>query len=169
MKPVFQIRDYEPGDAPSLAENANNPNVAQFLREIFPSPYPVETAEWWVSEGWKGGKGFNQAIVVDEQCIGGIGVSFFEAEQRYNAELGYWIGETYWGKGIVSEAINQFTQDVFAHFDVRRLFSLVAPENIGSIKVLEKCGFVREGVLRQAMFLRGVFYDEIIYAKLRQE
>lgn len=161
---TVELRDFTPGDAESLAENADNPNVARYLREIFPSPYSLESAKWWVSEGWKQGESRNVAIDIGGRCIGGAGLQFQQNEHRYSCELGYWIGENYWGQGIATSVVAKLKEIAFAEYEIKRLYGPVAGGNDASMRVLEKNGFVLEGILKNHLYLRGRFYDEYIYA-----
>ena len=160
----MQLREFLTTDADAIATHANNPQVAKYLREIFPSPYALDDAQWWVNEGCKFDGTCNRAIVINDQCIGTIGATFGKAEHQFTAEIGYWIGQDYWGRGIVSKAVKMFTRFLFSSYDLKRVFAPVAHENVASIAVLRKCGFVCEGVFHNNMYLRGEFYDEHVYA-----
>ncbi|MFK8051046.1 MAG: GNAT family N-acetyltransferase [Halioglobus sp.] len=161
---VIELRDFDLDDADSLAENANNPNVARYLRELFPSPYTLEDAKWWVSEGYRLGDSRNLAIDFEGQCIGGAGLQFQQNENRYSCEMGYWLGERYWGKGFATSVVAKLKSLAFSEYEVKRLYGPVAGGNNASMRVLEKNGFVLEGVLKKHQYLRGTFYDEHIYA-----
>ena len=162
---MVELRSFRKEDAGDLKKNADNPRVAQFLPDLFPSPYPVEAAEWWVTEGHQLGNVLNQAIIVNGECAGSIGVTFLEGEYRYTAKLGYWLGEPYWGKGIMTQAVREFVLGVFEEFSTKRLYAPVVEHNTGSINVLRKAGFVCEGVYKHNVYLRGSFHDEHIYAR----
>jgi len=165
---MVTLRPYDQSDLETLVRIANNPNVARYLREVFPSPYTIAAAQWWIDEGQFLTSNLSLAITVENELAGGVGAHFFDNEHRYSAEVGYWLGESYWGKGIATTALQQFTEQLFARDDINRLFAPVAGDNIGSMRVLEKCGFKREGIFRQAMYLRGVTYDEHVFAKLKE-
>lgn len=162
---MIELRGFQKEDAGDLAKNANNPRVAQFLPDLFPSPYPMEAAEWWVTEGHQLGNVFNQAVVVNGECAGSIGVTFLEGEYKYTGKLGFWLGESHWGKGIMTQAVSELVSRLFGEFGTKRLYAPVVQSNTGSINVLLKAGFVREGVFKQNVHLRGEFHDEHIYAK----
>ena len=134
------------------------------MRDVFPSPYTEADAEWWVSEGHRLGDVYNLAIETSRECIGTIGAKFFEDEYRYTAEIGYWLGKTYWRKGIMTGIVSEFTQLLFRDFPLKRIYAPVAHENKASIKLLEKCGFKCEGIFKSNLYLRGCLYDEHIYA-----
>ncbi|MEP1382867.1 MAG: GNAT family protein [Paraglaciecola sp.] len=161
---MIKLREFIESDAESLAENANNPNVSRYLREVFPYPYTLEAAKWWVAEGYKLGNSLNLAIDLNGKCIGGAGFNFFENELRYSCEMGYWLGENHWGKGYATEVIALLKKMAFSNYEVARLYAPVVGDNVASKRVLEKNEFVLEGVLKKHLFLRGAFYDECIYA-----
>lgn len=151
-------------DAPALAKYANNPNVAKYLREIFPCPYTVKDAERWITIESQVTNSFNLAIDCNDECIGNIGMRIGEDEHRYTAEFGYWLGEPHWGQGYASIAIREFIHTVFTEFDLRRLYTAIPTENLGSIGAAENAGLIREATFRKNTYLRGQLYDEAIFA-----
>lgn len=165
MSKVMQLRAFREEDAESLANNADNPRVAQFLPEVFPVPYTVDDATWWVTIGHELGNVCNRAIIIDGKCAGSIGVTFLEGMYKHTAQLGYWIGEPHWGKGVMTRAVAEFVPQIMAEFQIKRLYAPVVHNNAASIGVLRKAGFNCEAVFKSNIFLRGRFYDEHIYAK----
>ena len=89
--------------------------------------------------------------------------------ERFSAEIGYWLGEHYWSRGIVTEALELVTEHVFRQFNVLRLFALPFADNIGSTRVLEKAGYVREGVLRLSSVKYGKARDQYMYSRINQD
>lgn len=164
---MIALKPYDIKHLDPLVRHANNPRVAQYLRERFPSPFLESNGRWWIEEGCRQGGNLNFAIEANGEFVGGIGTSFFQDERRHSAEVGYWIGEAFWGKGLATAAVREIIDVVFAREDISRLFSPVAAPNVGSMRVLEKCGFEREGVLKQAMMLRGRVYDEHVFGLLK--
>jgi RimJ/RimL family protein N-acetyltransferase len=164
-----KLRSFLLSDASSLVHHADNPNVARYLREIFPSPYTFENANWWVTEGHKLGNSINFAVDLNGECIGGCGLNFLEKEHRYSCEMGYWLGQDHWGKGYATKVVSLLKHVAFKDHKILRLFAPVVDENIASKRALEKNGFVLEGVLKNHMFLRNKFYDECIYAAYNQK
>ncbi|WP_317932688.1 GNAT family protein [Halioxenophilus sp. WMMB6] len=160
----MQLRDFRAEDVNAIVLQANNPRVAKYLRDHFPSPYTVADGQWWVTEGHLQGPTCNQAITLADRCIGAIGVRFLENEYRFSAELGYWLGEAYWQQGIATTATQTFCDSVFSNYPVKRIYASVAHANQASAKALLKSGFQLEGVFKQNIYLRGVLYDEQIYA-----
>jgi len=161
---VIELRDFILQDAASIVENGNSENMSRFLREVFPFPYTLDAATWWVTEGYKLGDSRNSAIVLHGECIGGAGLQFQENEHRYSCQLGYWLGERHWGKGIATNVLAQLKKIAFTEYDIRRLYAPVASDNVASARVLEKNGIVLEGILESHLYLRGKLYDEHIYA-----
>lgn len=152
----------------SLAKHANNPKIAQYLRDSFPSPYTREDAKAWIQFNQLQPKPItNLAIVVKGTCVGAIGLLPQTDIHRCNVELGYWIGEAYWGQGIVTEAVNYMIQYTFEEFDVLRIYAGVFEGNIGSQNVLKKAGFTLESIIPKGVIKNGVLLDEHIYSILK--
>src|SRR5258706_16426599 len=107
------------------------------------------------------------AIVVDGQAVGGIGVNPGKDVERRTAAIGYWLGETFWGRGITTEALRAMTEHVFATFDFERLEAYVFEWNLASARVLEKAGYTREARLRKKVTKQGSTIDCFLYARLR--
>ncbi len=155
--------------AADLAYHANNSKIAANLRDGFPHPYTVEDAvryiEFCMADSIPGK--YVKAIVINKTACGSIGVFFKDDVYAKNGELGYWLSEDYWNKGIMTEAILSITNLVFECFDIARIFAEPFSSNIGSRKVLEKAGFQLEGVLRKSVFKNGAFNDSCLYARLK--
>lgn len=152
----------------SLAKYANNPRIAQYLRDSFPSPYTREDAKAWIQFNQSQPKPItNLAIVVKGICVGAIGLLPQTDIHRCNIELGYWIGEAYWGQGIVTEAVNYMIQYTFERFDVVRIYAGVFEGNTGSQKVLQKAGFTLESIIPKGVVKNGILLDEHIYSILK--
>jgi RimJ/RimL family protein N-acetyltransferase len=153
-------------DAESLVRHANNINVARQLRDRFPHPYSRANASAFLKAATSAPEPSNLAIEVDSHAIGAIGyVSGIDVE-RYSAEIGYWLGEAYWGRGIVTEALMLMTIYVFESMNMLRLFALPFADNAGSIRVLEKAGYVREAILRSSSVKYGQPRDQLLYARV---
>lgn len=158
------LRSWREEDVETLAKYANNRKIWRNLRDSFPFPYTLETAEDWVAIASSQEPETNFAIVVDGQAVGGIGLELQEDVFRKSAEMGYWLGEPFWGRGIVSEAVVALTSWGFENIYLERIFAGVFSWNPGSVKVLEKAGYVHEATLRNAIFKEGNVLDEIIYS-----
>jgi len=172
----FRLRRWKTEDAVSLARHANNRNISRFLRDGFPYPYTLRDAESWIEMILKADSNLVYAIEVNNEACGGIGLHALKDVYRFNAELGYWLSEQHWGRGIMTEAIRLLTDHAFRNHHWERIFAGVFSNNQSSMRVLEKCGFKKEAVHYGAVNKENQFLDEVVYAllksnwkKLRQE
>lgn len=158
-KEQFLLRAWTFDDITSLAKNINNIHIWNNVRDGLPYPYTERDAEEYI--GMTLNKAYVQdfAIVVDGEAVGGVGFIPLNDVERYSAELGYWIGEDYWNRGIMGEAIRQVVDYVFRETDIIRLFASVYGFNLASMRVLEKAGFTRQAVLRKAAVKNGKVID----------
>ena len=161
------LRPWRPGDEDSLVLHANNRNIWRNVRDLFPHPYTAGHARDWIQRSLRTTTLTNFAIVVDGHAVGGIGLVLKEDIYRRSAEIGYWLGEEFWGKGITSEAVTAVTEWGFATFDVCRIYAGVFEWNPASMRVLEKAGYHLEARLAQQVTKDGLTIDEFIYAILR--
>lgn len=169
MSAIFTLRAFREGDEYALVKHANNPNVAKYLRNIFPSPYTHDDAVWWIDFN-KGQKSpyTSLAICVDDAVVGCIGIILGQDIYECQAEIGYWLGEEYWGKGIMSEALKQMTTYTFEHFpQIQRIFAGVFDTNKASQKVLERGGYQLESIQPKSIIKEGRCYDGYLYVVLR--
>ena len=146
------IRNFKISDKISITKHANNRKIWKNVRNAFPHPYIEANAEEWISSILEEKVKTKFAIVVDGKAIGGIGVEKKEDVYVQTMELGYWIGEEYWNKGIITEAIQAIVDYVFEKFDIIRLEAHVYHWNIGSMRALEKVGFEKEAILKKRVF-----------------
>ena len=160
------LRPWVRGDAASLIRNADNPNVARHLRERFPHPYTRADADAFLGHCVASGDVSNLAIVVDHSAVGGIGFIRGNDVERYSAEIGYWLGEPYWGKGIATEALQLLTDFLFAEAHLLRLFAVIVSDNAGSLRVIEKAGYQQEAVLRASCVKNGEVRDRLLYSRI---
>jgi RimJ/RimL family protein N-acetyltransferase len=163
-----EVRSWERGDAPSLLASANNRKVWLNLRDQFPYPYTAEDADVWVRTARQLRPETSFAIVVDGLVAGAIGIELKDDVYRRSAEIGYWLGERYWGRGVATEALRAMTAWSFAHFDLVRLYAHVFEWNPASSRVLEKAGYVLEGRLRKAVVKDGHTIDALLYAYVKE-
>lgn len=161
------LRPWHRNDVSALVRHANNRNIWRNVRDRFPYPYTQEAAEMWVNTANNNPYEPALAIEVNSEAVGGIGLIFGQDIDCRSAEIGYWLSEEYWGRGIVSEAVQALTQYAFAQFDLARIWACVFEWNPGSMRVLEKAGFAREGVLRKAATKDGQTIDVVMYAVVR--
>lgn len=161
----FQLREWQLSDAEGLVEHANNYNVAKWLTNQFPHPYGIEDARNYLTIIKDDNPTKVFAIVVDGAAVGSIGI-FPQADiHEKSAEIGYWLSEKYWGKGIMSKAIQEIVIYGFKTFDIVRIFARPFSTNMGSQRVLEKAGFKLEARLKKALYKNGELIDELIYVK----
>lgn len=167
----FDLRKWTPEDAAAIATAANNKNIAANLRNVFPHPYTLEDAKWYVNDciSHEGQRQITRAIVVDGAAVGSIGIFIKEDVQERSGELGYWLSEKYWGKGIMTEAVKQICLEAFQSFDILRIFAEPFDYNQGSRHVLEKAGFTYEGTMRNGIYKNGKVHSYCMYSLLREE
>ena len=160
------LRSWCADDLDSLVANASNENVSRGLRDRFPYPYTGNDGRAWLARAvdesdraW--------AIEIDGAAVGGVSLHPGSDVHRHSAELGYWIGHRFWGRGIMSAVVARFADDAMVAFRLHRLFAAVYANNPASARVLEKAGFEREGVQKSAAVKRGELLDLIVYARVR--
>jgi len=163
-KTDFILRPWLLSDIDSLVEHANNPEIAKYMTDGFPSPYTAENAKAFIEFANKNTPVSIFAIVVDGKAVGGIGIHPQTDIHRKNAELGYWLSQKYWGKGIVTNAVKQMIDFAFKTYDINRLFARPFATNAPSQRVLEKAGFTLEARFEKTLIKNGELIDELIYA-----
>ena len=164
----LRIRSYRAGDADALVEHADNRNVARNLRDRFPHPYTPEVARDWLRHVAAEQPEVSFVIADRDALIGGIGVELGEDVHQRSAEIGFWLGERFWGRGIVTAAVRAFTPWAFERYDLLRLWAGVFETNPASARVLEKAGYTFEARLRSSVVKDGRPLDQLIYARLRR-
>lgn len=164
----FLLRPWKLEDVESLVEHANNSNIAKFMTNTFRHPYGKDDAERFIAFATKDDPIHIFAIEVEGKAVGGIGLHFQEDIMSKNAELGYWLGEKYWGRGIITKAVKQMVAFGFKTYDINRIYARPFGTNTASQKVLEKAGFQLEAKLEKTIFKNGEFLDELIYAVRRE-
>lgn len=161
------IRPWQPGDEESLVRHANNRKIWLNVRDAFPHPYTMEDAVGWIEKANEPPV-TNFAIVVESEAVGGVGMILKDDIYRRSAEVGYWLGEQFWGRGLVTEAVRAIIEYAFENFDLCRLYAGVLEWNPASMKVLEKAGFQLEARLRKAVTKDNQTMDEFIYAIIKE-
>lgn len=167
---VCRLRPFRLEDAESLTRHANNRKISMRLRDRFPYPYLLQDAKRFLSAVMMRDENANEfvlAIEVNGEAVGGIGVILGTDIERISGELGYWLGEEYWGRGIATEAIRQFAPWAMERFQLGRLHADTFHDNPASARVLEKAGFVKESVKRRAAIKNGEIKDLNVYVLLR--
>jgi RimJ/RimL family protein N-acetyltransferase len=160
------VRPWRTTDIDALVRHANDFEVARQLRDRFPHPYTRHDGHAFLKHATAAADPSNLAIEVDGEAAGAIGYVVGTDVERYSAEIGYWLGRRYWRRGIVTEALCLVTEHVFAELNLLRLFALPFADNAGSVGVLEKAGYVREGRLTSSSVKHGVPRDQFIYARI---
>lgn len=163
----FILRPWTINDLESLVSFANNANIARFMTNTFPNPYCPENGKAFIEFATGALPQRIFAIEIDGKAAGGIGLHPQQDIQVKNMELGYWLAEPYWGKGIITKAITEMVEYGFKTFDITRIFARPFGTNIASQKALEKAGFVLEGRFEKILFKNGEYLDELIYAVRR--
>ncbi|KAK6221047.1 hypothetical protein LQW54_001620 [Pestalotiopsis sp. IQ-011] len=167
------VRPLEESDAPALAAAANHPEIARFMRNRFPNPYTLDDANSWINFSSKREPRVDFCICLnDGTYAGGIGLMPSDPKDTEcrTWELGYWLAKEQWGKGITTSAVKGFCQWAFAAFpELSRIEAGIYEGNDGSMKVLERVGFIKEGVRRKAVFKHGQSWDVAIFGLLRDE
>jgi len=159
----FKLRGWKADDVVSIQKHADNSKVYSFLLDRFPHPYTMEAAAVWVDHMLNLQPNYNFVIDIDGNAVGVIGLEIREDVYRKAPLIGYWIGEAFWGQGIMTKAIKLMTNFAFTELDMLRIQAGVLGNNPKSMRVLEKAGFVKEGILKNAIIKNGVVLDEHIY------
>ncbi len=165
----FILRPWSADDAEDLARYANNEKIAINLRDGFPHPYTLQDAKSWIKMVRENKKDLIYAIEVEGEAAGGIGLHGKEDVYRYNAEIGYWLAEKYWGRGIVTEAVRLLLGHGFGNYPWTRIYAGIFSNNVASMRVLEKCGFSREAVLKRSVKKQGAYLDEHVFSILKED
>ena len=158
------VRSWQVGDEGSLALHANDRGVWLNLRDRFPHPYTRGDAESWARFATAQQPQTNFAIAVAGEAVGGIGLMLLEDIERCSAEVGYWLGRAFWGKGLATAALRALTAYAFTAHPLTRVYALPFADNAASIRVLEKAGYRIEGRLRRSAVKDGVVQDQLVYA-----
>ena len=166
-----RIRKWELSDAKDMAAALSNKKVQDNLRDGLPYPYTEQDGKEFISAMLSADESetFAFAITVDNMVIGSIGIFRQGNIHRQTAELGYYIAEEYWGKGIMTEAVKQICEYVFANSDIIRIYAEPFAYNIASCRALEKAGFQYEGTLRSNAVKNGKVIDMKMYSLLKEE
>lgn len=173
MEIIFEgvvLRPWSFKDADRLARIANNKNIADNLRDGFPFPYSITDANNWLYQVLP----VNDpprffAIISDNHLVGSIGIIMKENIYRKNAEIGYFLAEEYWGKGIITRAVKAATAFAFSRFDIVRVYAEPFADNPGSRRVLEKAGFRCDAMFKKNVIKNGIIKDSCIYSVLKED
>lgn len=161
------LRAWSMDDAPALPKYANNRNVSRCLRDRFPHPYTVDDANEFLQRTTVIQPPINLCLEVNREVAGGIGIELGHDVHRFTGQFGYWLGEPFWGRGIMTEAVGAFIDYCFDRFQLRRIYAEAFSNNPASARVLEKNGFVLEGIMKNHVCKDGHMLDSLLHARTR--
>lgn len=163
----LQVRSWRKSDLDALVRHANNPKIASNLRDQFPHPYTRRDGIDYLEFVRDQKPERNFALQYGGEAIGGLGFQIGVDISRASAEMGYWLSESFWGRGFATRAAQALSDWAFTEYKLTRVFALVFSHNLASARVLEKAGFQREGIMRRSAVKNGAVLDQVIYAKVR--
>lgn len=165
MEVPLKIRPWKPEDAGQLAGISNNKKIWLNVRDRFPHPYTVANAVEWIQHTLQQKPLQNLAIEYNGNIAGSIGVVPRDDVYRKSIEIGYFIGESYWGLGLATQAVQQMLYYIKQTFDVVRVYAEVFEHNRASMRVLEKNGFHLEGIRERAVIKNNVLMNDYVWVK----
>ena len=157
------LRDWQMADALSIAAHANNRKIWLNLRDLFPHPYTLKDAEAFIARVNGDFPKTVFAIATETEAIGSIGVMLGSDVHRFTGEIGYFLAEPFWGKGIMTRVVRYVARWAVRDLGLHRVSAEPYAGNLASQRVLEKAGFVCEGRLRSSAFKDGKIVDQVIY------
>ncbi len=163
----LSIRSWRKDDLKALLHYANNPKIASNLRDQFPYPYTRRDGIDFLDYSHSQNPECSFAIEYNGEAIGGVGFHLGRDIGRISSEMGYWLGEEFWGRGFATRAVTATSEWAFDNYKLTRVFAFAFSHNAASIRVLEKSGFEREGLLRRSAIKNGVVIDQFLFAKVR--
>ena len=158
------IRAWQNTDLDRLVSLINNRNIIQYMSNQIPHPYTKEDGQLFLSNVVNQSPTQAFAILLNSEVVGSIGIFPQNDIYEKNVEIGYWLGEDYWGKGIMTEAIKQIVEYGFKTFDMARIFARPFSSNKASQCVLQKAGFIHEATIKNGVYKNGIYLDSIIYS-----
>ncbi len=161
------LRSLTDDDTPALALLANNKKIWDNVRDCLPHPYTIDDAIFFINITKKEDPQMSFAIEYEGKFCGMIGLIAQQDVYRRTAEIGYWLGEPFWGKGIATQAVTLITDYGFNQLGFVRIHTGIFKYNIGSMKVLEKNGYKKDGVFEKNIFKNGEMIDEHRYSKIK--
>lgn len=164
LTPTCTLRRFLPGDAPTLARHADDRRIWLNLRDAFPHPYSLADAERYIARVAHERRPTSLAIDIGGEAVGSISLRPGADIERYSAELGYWLGVPFWGRGIMTDAVRAATTHGLTSLGMLRIFALPFTRNPASARVLEKAGYTLEGTMRRSAVKDGVVVDQLLYA-----
>lgn len=165
--PQLQLRPWQPGDHDSLVRYGNDRQVWRNMTDLFPHPYTDADAAHWLAVANDPGENIFLAIDLAGEAIGGIGIIALDGNSHHTGQVGYWVGQPHWGRGVATCAARALKAHAFACERFKRLEAVVFEWNPASMRVLENAGFVREGVHRKSVLKDGQLIDSVIHAAIK--
>ena len=169
MNHIVLLRPWKKEDASQLAFIANNKNIWNNLRDRLPHPYTEMDAIQWITHCMKEKPPVNFAVLYNDAVTGSIGLVLKDDVYKKNIEIGYFIGETYWGMGVATEAVKLLLNYIRQNFNVVRIYAEVFEGNTASMCVLQKNGFYLESIRRKAAVKNDVLLDDYVWVKLVEQ
>ena len=163
---VATVRPWRDGDQASLVRHADNRKVWRNLKDRFPHPYTEADADAWIALARANPQRAGWAIESGGEAAGGVGLVPLEDVHARSAHIGYWLGEPFWGRGIMTRVVRIVSEHAFRELGFARLEAPVFAWNPASMRVLEKCGYTCEGIMRNSVFKDGELIDCMLYAKV---
>jgi RimJ/RimL family protein N-acetyltransferase len=157
------VRSWRSDDLDALIRHADNPRVAEQLRDRFPQPYTRAAGEAWIAVASSMQPESSFVVEAGGELVGGIGLHLGSDIERVSAEVGYWLGESAWGRGLATAALKAFVPYALSTFGLTRLFAVPFAYNLASRRVLEKAGFTLVGILRRSAIKNGQVVDQALY------
>ena len=159
-----KVRSWHSDDVASIVRHADNRKIWVNLRDRFPHPYTKADAENWIQSALSARPETSFAIDISGEAVGGIGFDLRTDVERYSAEIGYWLGEQFWGQGICTSALKAVTPYAIGVYNLNRIFAIPFSQNRASMRVLEKAGYARECLIHRSAFKDGCFVDQVLYS-----
>ena len=164
----FCLRAWRADDAPARARHGSSPKISRYMHQSFGCPHTLETAAEFIAQALETERDIFYCISRQGEAIGSVSLIRGEDNRLYSAEVGYWLGEDYWGRGIMLRALKAAMQAGISQHGLHRYFATVEPGNLASAKVLQSAGFSLEGRLKHAAVRQGRYYDHLIYGYIVQ-
>ncbi|OJJ21858.1 GNAT family N-acetyltransferase [marine bacterium AO1-C] len=163
------LRSLQEADAPDLARHVNNKKIWDNVRDYLPFPYTEKDADEFIALVKGQDPVLTFGITYAQKICGVIGLEVQQDVYKKSAGFGYWVSEEYWGKGIASTALELITHYGLYQLGYIRLFTSVFEYNLASMRVLEKNGYIKEGIFKKAIFKNNQIWDEHRYAIVRED
>lgn len=168
ITPRCTVRSFRTDDAESVVQYVNNRTIWLNLRDVVPHPYRRADADAYIRMAMDATPTTVFAVDMAGKAVGSIALVPGSDTGRRTAEIGYWLGEPFWGRGIMSDAVAAVTQHAFDALDMLRVFAVPLAHNRASARVLQRAGYLLEGTMRCSAIKDGVLHDQLLYAKVRE-